>query len=147
MDYLKLSDSLLAEKSALLSLRGVGLNEQVRQLKEIDHEFTRAKLVSLKNHSRYKELLLQAAEELISSGQLELKTGIVELVPSIIKCLKEKLADNDVRAAVAAINVLIEKRVDDNPRQAQQIQVILPGSNSKGETDVSIPISKTETEV
>lgn len=121
--------SLLAEESALLTLRGMGLNEQVKQLREkVNIEVTRTRLISLKRHPKYKEIYTQAANDMVESGQIELKTGAADLVPEVIKCLKAKLQEGDVKAASVVFNILSDKKDEDGPKQAQQIQVILPGA-------------------
>lgn len=119
--------SLLAEHSAIHSLRGMGINEQVKVLKREypGRDITRSKLLSLKKHPKYKEVLLKEADEMVASGQIELKTGAAGLVPAVIACLKLKLAEGDVKAAVAVVNILVDKKDDEGPKQAQQLNITL----------------------
>lgn len=123
----------LAQESALLTLRGIGINEQTKQLREKfpDGGVTRTRLLTLKNHPKYSEILKKAAEEMVSTGQIELKAGTAELVPQILACLKLKLEEGSVQAASVAVNILIDKDANSAPQQAQQIQVILPGTPPK----------------
>lgn len=124
-----LSESI-AQESALLTLRGVGINEQSKQLKELfpNSTITRTRLTTLKNHPKYREILKKAAEEMVESGTIELKAGISELVPQILACLKLKLSEGSVQAASVAVNILVDKTNEDGNKQAQSIQVILPGT-------------------
>lgn len=119
--------SLIAEQSALLTLRGIGINEQVKSLKR-DYpavEITRTKLVSLKKHPKYKEIYAEESIQKALNGSLELKACSADLVPDVIKCLRNKLQEGDVRAATIVFNILADKKDDEGPKQAQQLNITL----------------------
>lgn len=120
---------LLAEKAALLDLQGIGINEQVKQLAtEVNFPVTRTKLLQVKRHPKYQEIKKKAIEAEFENGTLDLKRMAVELLPDVYKCLKDKLKDGDTKAAALVVNLFIGKEDDSGPKQAQQIQVILPGT-------------------
>ena len=122
------TSACIAEQSALLSLRGIGINEQVKVLKREypGPNITRTKLVTLKKHPKYIEVFKKSAEEMISNGKIELKTGAADLVPAVIACLKTKLSEGDVKAASVVFNILTDnKDSDDSQKQAQSINITL----------------------
>ncbi len=123
-----LSDELrgvLAARSAELSNNGVGMNKLAEELsKEFKMIITRTDVISLKTHEKYKDMLMQIAE----AGKLQLKAGVSGLVPDLIKCLGSALKDegtNSVRAAAIVASVLTEKKDQDGPQQAQQLNITL----------------------
>lgn len=119
--------NLIAEESALMTLNGIGVNEQVKQLKRRypGPDVTRSKLVSLRKHPKYKEILVKEAEQMIDTGQVTLKAGAAGLVPEVLKCLKSKLQEGDVKAAVAVFNILADKDSDEGTKVAQQLNITL----------------------
>ena len=122
------SMGILAEKSAQLTLNGVGINQQVKDLtEEFKLPVTRTLLTSLKKHVKYTKVLMKAAEE----GRLQLKAGMTGLVPDLIKCLGSALKEGDtlgVRAAGIAASILTDTSSPDEQKQAQSITVVLPGT-------------------
>lgn len=121
--------ALIAEEAAMLTLRGIGINEQVKILRKSypGPDLTRTKLVTLKRHPKYLEVYKNKADEMVTNGQIQLKTGAADLVPAVIACLKTRLAEGDVKAAVAVVNILTEQKQEDGQKQAQQLQIIMPG--------------------
>jgi hypothetical protein len=119
---------LVAEASAKLTLSGVGINQQVKDLSaEFGIPLTRTKLTELKKHSKYAETLMEAAE----AGKLQLKAGATGLVPDLLACLGSALKAGDtlgIRAAAIAASILTDKTAPDEQKQAQQLTVILPGT-------------------
>lgn len=125
------AEGLLAEQHARLTLRGVGINEQVKQLKkETNLEVTRTKLINLKRHPKYHEVIQKDAEAKIKNGQLTAMLGIAELVPDAIAALARLVKADNVKAVDTAIRLGIGKE-EEKTEQKQAIQILLATDKSE----------------
>lgn len=128
--------SRLAEQTALLTLKGIGLNEQVKQLKkETNIEVTRTKLVQLRKHPRYHKVVKRDAEASIETGTLQARLGCIELIPDCLSALKEQIGKGNVKAIETTLKVAIGDTKKDAPEQQQAIQIIM-ASDTKSEKPV-----------
>lgn len=118
---------LIYERMALLDIRGVGINEQVKQLLEYDLRITRTRVETWRSHPKYQDFKKKAIESAYKDGQLEVKKMAVDLLPLVHKCLEEKLRDGDIRAATQVLTIFTGEE-ETGTKQAQQLTVIMPGA-------------------
>ncbi len=118
---------LIYERMALLDMRGIGINEQVKNLHEYDNRITRTRVETWRRHPKYMEFKKTAIEAAYKDSELELKKMAVDLLPVVHDCLKLKLKEGDVKAAALVLGIYSGKE-EDGPKQAQQLTVIMPGA-------------------
>lgn len=122
---------LIYERMALLDLRGVGINEQVKQLHEFDLRITRTRVETWRRHPKYIDFKKKAIEVAFQDGQLDVKKMAIDLLPLVHKCLEEKLRDGDIKAATQVLTIFTGKEDDGSNKQAQQLTVIMPGATDQ----------------
>lgn len=116
----------LAEQVAILTLQGVGVNAQVRHIaKEYDPEITRSRVISLKRHPKYHEIIQKDAAAQISSGTIEARLGCIELIPDCIQALKKQIRRGNTKAIEITIKTAVGDASDDNSANTQAIQVVV----------------------
>lgn len=116
---------LIAEQAALLDLKGIGINEQVKQLAaEYEIGLTRTRLIALKRLPIYQDVKKKAIEADFEAGTLDLKKMAVDLLPDVYNCLKVKLQEGDTKAAALVITLFTGDK-SEGPQQAQQINLTL----------------------
>lgn len=117
---------LIAEQAALLDLRGIGVNEQVKQLAtEYDLTLTRTRLLTLKKHPKYVESLKKGYLEKIEAGQMIGNSVLAENAKVFADCLVKEAKDGNIKAAIAGLQLLNGKEAEDGPKQAQQLNITL----------------------
>ncbi len=119
---------LVYERMALLDIRGVGINEQVKSLQEFSPQVTRTKIETWRCHPKYIEFKKTAIETAFEDGTLNIKRMAVTLTPLVEACLKSKLQEGDVKAAAFVLSIYSGKD-EDIQKQAQQLTVIMPGAS------------------
>ncbi len=118
---------LVYERMALLDVRGVGINEQVSQLREFDQRITRTRVETWRGHPKYVDFKRKAIDLAFEDGKLNVKKMAVRLLPEAEKCLLSKLQEGDVKAAALVLSIYTGKD-EDIQKQAQQLTVIMPGA-------------------
>ena len=135
----------IAEKSAELSVQGVGENAQAEKLsQEFGVKVTRTDVKHLRSHPKYREATIVAIE----GGKLNLQARALGEYDTIVKCLVSEISSDGkdkIRAASILADIILNKGAvsSDGPKQATSIQVILPGFNEKevDEKPVLVPVA------
>lgn len=149
-DYDRVKRDEMAEKAAQYTIQGIGINKQVDLIaKEYDLLFTRTNLLTLRKHPRYQEVILadkQARLDLVNNaiemGKLELKNGIVNMVPDLIKGMHEQINEGNVKAMALAFKGLGMDLVE-GAKQDQNLTIVIPGIKPQAEKE-AIVVKKTK---
>lgn len=124
-DELKIRE-LISEEAALMSLRGIGLNEQAKQLTDMySTKVTRTTLQKLKNHPKYVDTLKKGFMEKVEAGIILSHSILAENAAVFANCLVANSKEGNIKAAIAALQILSGKDAKDAPEQKQAIQIIL----------------------
>lgn len=142
-DYDRAKREEMAEKAAQYTIQGIGLNKQVDLIaKEYELLFTRTNLLTLRKHPRYQEVILadkQARLDLVNNaiemGKLELKNGIVNMVPDLIKGMHDQINEGNVKAMALAFKGLGMDLVEE-VKQDQSLTIVIPGMKPQAEKEV-----------
>lgn len=155
-DYDKAKREEMAEKAAQYTIQGIGINKQVDLIaKEYDLLFTRTNLLTLRRHPRYQEVILadkQARLDLVNNaiemGKLELKNGIVNMIPDLIKAMHDQVNEGNVKAMALAFKGMGMDIVEQT-KQDQSLTIVIPGmkpAQEKEVIDVKPKFKKTVTD-
>lgn len=126
--------SAMAEEFALLCLDKVGINEVLKIFTEkYDLSITKAKIASLKSHPTFIEVAEKGLKAKMESGVFDFKSGAADLTPIALAAMKKGLKKGDMQAVAQWAKVMGLEVKDAGPKQAQGIQIILPGSKHIGE--------------
>lgn len=127
-DYEKSKRSVMAEKVAILTLQGVGIKEIHKQIsQEDDPDITRAKVVALKNHPRFHEVITKGELSKIESAIREAKLGFARLTTRAMEKIEDLIEDGNLGAIQLVFKCIgmLDLKPEDT-KQAQSITVVLP---------------------
>lgn len=133
----KLKRERMAAKSAELTIAGVGLKKQHEMLaQEFDLTLSRRQVERLRQHAMYKRVLTEYTEGLVKSAIAELKLGVSKLIPKVLTAIENALEADNMQAVPHALKILGVTE-EEPQKQAQAIQVIMPGAKAPKEIDVT----------
>lgn len=118
----------VAAKAATLAMAGVGINKAVEMLStEFSFQFTRTQIDRLKKKDTYMRVVKEYKDNIVKSAVAELREGVALLIPKVISALTVALEEGNITAVPHVLKVL-GVGGEEPVQQAQNIQVILPGS-------------------
>lgn len=129
----------VAAKFATLTMSGVGINKSVQLLsEEFQYNFTRTQVARLEKKDVYIRVVKEYYDSIVKKAVMDLKRGTSNLVPKIISAIEKALDEGNIGAITHALKILgIEQPEAEGAKQAQTIQVIMPGGVKKELKDVN----------
>lgn len=127
----------LAARAATLKVAGVGLNEQVKRLREetgwpVTITYLKQQLLTTEIYHKQ----LKALEDgIIRRNVSEFKSYCAEMLPLTQQKLLELVKEGDIKAITLILKSVGIETPEQETKQAQVLQVIMPGQ-AKKEKDV-----------
>lgn len=126
----------ITAKFATMTMAGVGINKAVELLsKEYEYQFTRTQIERLRKKDVYIRIVKEYEDSLVKNAVIDLRKGTALIVPKILSALTLALEEGNIQAVPHALKIL-GVGGEEPVQQAQNIQVILPGSPAATEREV-----------
>lgn len=126
----------ITAKFATMTMAGVGINKAVELLsKEYEYQFTRTQIERLRKKDVYIRIVKEYEDNLVENAKIDLRKGTALIVPKILSALTLALEEGNIQAVPHALKIL-GVGGEEPVQQAQNIQVILPGSPTASEREV-----------
>lgn len=119
----------VAARLAVLQVTGVGTNKCVQLLsEEFNFNFTRTQLKRLELRDTFVRTIEEYKKNIVKKAVSDLKEQASRLIPKIVSSIENGLDNNHYQVIPHALKILgVENVEPDNNKQAQVLQVVLPG--------------------
>lgn len=120
----------VAAKAATLAMAGVGINKAVELLStEFEFQFTRTQVDRLKKKDVYMRIVKEYQDNIVKNAKIELQHWASSNISLLTSALTTALKEGNITAVPHMLKIL-GVGGEEPVQQAQNIQVILPGSTA-----------------